>query len=182
VIFSTVALAFLATLAAMTHLHKLVALSTVLLCALCGTASANQDELRLVERVFVNVEDKVVDGCLPHPRALKDTAELILRRSGITVSDDVSASTNVLNLGALGWARRVEGVVTDTCDAALDVSLFRYVAAPEGHVAKISAYGSTLLQSGFAKPDMQAQLRNSVTEAVTEIANEILKARQSGSE
>ena len=176
--FSTAVAAVFDTLSGMTYLRKLVGLTTIWLCALCGTASANQDELRLVGSVFVNVEDKVVDGCLPHPKALKDTAELILRRSGIAVSDSLSSATSVLNLGALGWARRVEGVVTDTCDAALDVSLFRYAAAPEGHVAKITGYGSTLLQSGFAKPEMQAQLRNSVSEAVTEIANEILKTRQ----
>jgi hypothetical protein len=167
-------------MADMTQLHKLAALTTMLLWAPCGTALANQDEMRLVGTVFVNVEDKVTDGCLPQPKALKDAAELILRRSGVLVSDELSGATNVLNLGALGWARRIEGVVTDTCDAVLDVSLFRYANAPEGHVAKITAYGSTLLQSGFTKPDMQVQLRNSVSEAVTEIANEILKARQAG--
>ncbi len=178
VTFGAATAAFLATLPSMTHLRKLAALTTILLCALCGTASANQDELRLVGRVFVNVDDKVVDLCLPHPKALKDAAELILRRSGVGVSETLPTATHVLNLGALGWARRIDGVDTGTCDTALDVSLFRYAGAPEGHTAKITAYGTTMLQSGYSKPDMQAQLRDSVSEAVTELANEILKAHQ----
>ncbi len=178
VTFCTAVLEILDKFAAMKHIHTLVALSTVLLCALCGAASANQDELRLVSRVYVDVEDKVVDRCLPHPKALKDTAELILRRSGIAVSETLDAATHVLNVGALGWARRYEGVDSGLCDSALDVSLFRFATAPEGHTAKINAYGTTMLQSGYEKPAMQAQLRYSVSEAVTELANEILKSRQ----
>lgn len=164
----------------MKQIQKFAALSMIVLCALGGPASANQDELRLVGSVFVDVDDKVVDLCLPHPKALVDTAELILRRSGIAVSESVAATTHILNFGALGWARRIDGVDTGTCDTALDISLFRYATAPEGHTVKISAYGTTMLQSGYVKPEMQAQLRHSVAEAVTELANEILKARQAG--
>ena len=167
-------------LAAMKNIRAFAALSTIVLCALCGPASANQDELRLVARVFVSVDDKVVDLCLPHPDALVDTAELILRRSGVTVTESIAMATHILNLGALGWTRRIEGIDTGTCDTALDINLFRYATAPEGHTAKISAYGTTTLQSGYVKSEMQAQLRHSVAEAVTELANEILKARQAG--
>lgn len=180
VTFRTAPVFVLFMLATMKNIRKFAVLTTVMLCALCGPASANQDELRLVGRVFVSVDDKVVDLCLPHPDALVDTAELILRRSGVTVTESIAMATHILNLGALGWARRVDGIDTGTCDTALVVSLFRYSIAPEGHTAKISAYGTTLLQSGYAKPEMQAQLRHSVAEAVTELANEILKARQVG--
>ena len=62
------------------------------------------------------------------------------------------------------------------CVVVLDLELWRTGLVPEGHVALITAYRKNGLISG-SKSWIQENLRTSVTEIVSDVANEILKAR-----
>ena len=55
--------------------------------AFAGGSYQNEAELRLVQNVSVGIIDLVTDGCLSNPNALKVDAELILRRSGISITE-----------------------------------------------------------------------------------------------
>jgi hypothetical protein len=134
------------------------------------------DELKLVREVVVFLGDHVTDGCLAQPNVLKVEAELILRRSGITVVERVTgdpARTHLLTIEAFG--RQTEG--SYDCLAGLQIQLVRFTPMPEGHVAKVTAYEAQSISLTPNKPAMQDQLRSNVSEWITDMANEILKAR-----
>ena len=59
----------------------------------------------------------------------------------------------------------------------LRVELWRFVQAPEGHAALIIAYRDSYLLTGGTKAGMQETLRTKVSEFVSDLANEILKAQ-----
>ncbi len=125
--------------------------------------------------IRVSIQDEVEDGCLSNPNTLKVEAELILRKSGFTVED--TPRQYELRILAQGWETKLSGgQATGTCMATLNVDLERFALVPEGHVAKTVAYhhGGLLF---VVKAKMQAQLRTWVSQIVSDLANEILKAR-----
>jgi hypothetical protein len=132
------------------------------------------NELNLVRKVFVSIDDQVTDGCLPNPGALKVEAELIFRRSGITVLDEpefAPPNDYALDLFALGWAHGQQ------CMAMLTLALYRWMRMESGkYYARVHAYDDSILLSG-PKHGMQDQLRAQVSTAISDLANEILKAR-----
>lgn len=146
---------------------SLVAFSTTAF----GAGYLNEHELKLVREVRVHMYDQVADGCLPNPKALKVGAELILRRAGIAVADDIAPY--VLLLHPLGF-EQASGI----CAFRFDVELYRYTEVPEGHRALVSAFRDQFLGTHLTKSEMQNALRTLVTEMVSELANEIQKARQ----
>ena len=62
------------------------------------------------------------------------------------------------------------------CHVSLGITLYRWALLAEGHTDRVTAYFSASVSTS-RKPEMQAQLRESVSEIVTDLANEILKAR-----
>ncbi|WP_119462927.1 hypothetical protein [Rhodospirillaceae bacterium SYSU D60014] len=146
--------------------------------ALAEGSYQDGDELRLVRLIYVYVADKVKDGCLPRPESLKAEAELILRRSGIPLTQapqQVSAGAGYgLSITPLGYA--MGEPLNNLCVARLSVRLYRYAETPEGHYAYVLAYdqGAVMNQP---KPDLQSVLREGISTVVTDIANEILKAQ-----
>ena len=66
-------------------LTLIVALAAFSTPAFAEGAYQDEAELRLVPAVSLIITDKVSDGCLSNPNALKVEAELILRRSGIRI-------------------------------------------------------------------------------------------------
>ena len=74
----------------MKHLALIIALAVFSTSAFAEGAYQNAAELRLVRNIFVVMDDQVEEGCLANPYALKVEAELILRRSGISITEDPS--------------------------------------------------------------------------------------------
>jgi hypothetical protein len=137
------------------------------------------DELRLVRSVLVYViEDQVTDGCLSNPNALKVEAELILRRSGISVTaTDLDPHHYKLGIMPVGWERKREGGQSlGSCSVQMHLEMWRFAKVPEGHEALTTAYETAVLLVGN-KDGMQERLRTEVSEIVSNLANEILKAR-----
>ena len=132
----------------------------------------DEDQLSKVEKIFVVVEDDVIDGCLPSPKVLKVEAELILRRSGITVTDEGSDHpAYTLEITPNGFTPSS----ALNCTANIEVQLFRFEDLSDKTLALVVAEHASIFigpKSGF-----QNQLRTFVNQAVTTLANEILKAR-----
>jgi hypothetical protein len=153
----------------MKHLVLVVALAAFSTSAF---AYQSEKELRLVRDISVFIEEEVTDGCLSNPDALKVEAELILRRSGVKVSNRGPFGENyMLQINALGWEQN------GRCVTTLSLELWRFAKPPEGHSALIIAYDQSALLAGYGKTEMQDRLRNAVSEFVSDLANEILKAQ-----
>jgi hypothetical protein len=154
--------------------HLVLVIAVVAFSTSASAEDAYQDffELRLVRDIYVFLEDGVSDGCLSNPNALKVEAELVLRRSGIVLSNPTETEHHGLEIRPLGYE-----LGTGACVVRLDVSLRRTSRAPEGHPVIIDAYKNGELLSSDTKPGMQEGLRAAVSEIVSDLANEILKAR-----
>ena len=140
----------------------------------------NASQLEKVKAVEVSVIDGVKDGCLPNPRVLKTEAELILRRSGIEVEAGLTSHT--LQISATGFELKRGSTRTPvgTCVAALEVMVFRWEGLFDQSAGTVIASSYTNVLVGD-KETFQNDLRNSVNEEVTAVANEILKARANAS-
>lgn len=133
----------------------------------------DEEELRSLRAVWVHVEDAVSDGCLPNPNALKVQAELVLRQSGIRVVESEQATgTHALIISPLG-AEHLPG----KCVVAMDLQMFRYAELRDGRYAVLIAYEDSGIWYNHTKASMQEALRSQVSEFVSDLANEILKAQ-----
>ena len=61
--------------------------------------------------------------------------------------------------------------------AVLKVELWRFAPVPEGHAALIISYRDATFLTGYSKREMQETLRTQISEIVSDLANEILKAQ-----
>ena len=147
------------------------------------SAMLNEDEGAPIKGVVVVVTDQVKDGCLPQPNALKVQAELILRRSGIEVLQNEETGLGplaflspTLQITALGYSFPN----SSSCVVSLSSQVFRLRSQlqPEGHSGHILVYEAQKLLGG-PKAGMQSRLRETVSQHVSDFANELLKARQS---
>ena len=159
----------------MKHLVLVIVLAAFSTSAFSEGMYQDDDELRLVRAVLVVIEDDVRDGCHSNPNALKVEAELILRRSGISLSESAHYRLSIAPFG--GALKSAGGQSMGGCVATLRLELGRFAQVPEGHAALIIAYRDEVLWTGHTKSAMREALRTSVSELVSEIANEILKAR-----
>ncbi len=136
-------------------------------------------QLKKVEVVEVEIGDSVMGGCLPRPAVLKTEAELILRRSGIKVAAGLNSHT--LEITAIGYElQRANKTPTGTCVASLTSLLWRGEFLSDQSYGLVFASKSTSILTG-PKEGFQNQLRDVVNELVTDLANEILKARADAS-
>ena len=133
-----------------------------------------EEQLAKVVEIKVAVADHVKDGCLPRPGILKSEAELILRRSGFQVDDDAVRDT--LLLAPLGSKIPSSG----NCAVALEINMVRYELLSDESYGLVLSFARTSLHWG-PKAGLQEQLRSAVNQLVTELANEILKARANAS-
>ena len=136
-------------------------------------------QLKKVEVVEVEIGDSVRDGCLPRAAVLKTEAELILGRSGVQVG--VGFNIHTLDIKAAGFELTSSGKIpTGTCVATLHSSLWRWEVLMDHSNGLALAFREIIVTVGD-KDGFQNQLRDEVNEAVTELANEILKARANAS-
>ena len=61
--------------------------------------------------------------------------------------------------------------------AMVEVTLWRYAKVPEGHWGNVTAYTKGYLMIRDTKALMQESFRTKVSEFVSDLANEILKAQ-----
>ena len=163
----------------MKHLVLVIALAAFSTSASAEGGYQSEAELRLVRSVLVYViEDQVTDGCLSNPNALKVEAELILRRSGISVTaSDLDPRHYQLEIMPVGWERKLEGGQSlGSCSVAMHLEMWRFAKIPEGHEALTTAYETGVLLIGN-KDGMQERLRTQISEFVSDLANENLKAQ-----
>ena len=159
----------------MKHLVIVIALAAFSTPAFAEGSYQNADEIRLVRAVWAYVHDQVIDDCLSNSNALKVEAELILRRSGIRLSkSDPFYRLQISPFGKELKSKSGEGL--GTCVVAMQFKLWRVAQVPEGHPALIIAYENGVFLVG-SKSEMQEDLRTSVSEFVSDLANEILKAQ-----
>ena len=138
----------------------------------------DEHQLARVERIHLLLEDGVKDGCLPRPDVLKTEAELILRRSGIQV--EAGRDSHTLQLTPTGFQMKTRGQPLEACAASLSVELWRFETLSDQSFGLVQASTSTYLFVG-PKETFQDELRRIVNEHVSELANEILKARANAS-
>jgi len=137
----------------------------------------NVDELRLVQSISVRVVDQVKNGCLQNPKALRAEAELILQQSGIKIAAEPSEQDHRLLIAAAGGEVKLPDSQVDFCMTTVDVNVARFIRAPEGHLVAVWAYKLGALVGGASKPKSQENLRAAVSQIVSDLANEIRKAR-----
>jgi len=131
-----------------------------------------QAQLAKVEEIFVIVVDNVGDGCLLSPNVLKVEAELILRRSGITVTADQNEVVPWLIISPQGF----EVAETADCTGNIDVDLLQRQWLTDG-TSGLVMFASDSGYLYWKKSGFQNRLRTAVNQKVTALANEILKAR-----
>ena len=157
-------------------LQRFLVVATALLLLLPHTASGqftSSGQLSRVSAVQVSVADDLDNAnCISNAYSLKAEAELVLQRSGIGVVDELRLHNNHrLLIGLSGFQIRQR-----LCVVHFELQLFRYerlLDSSRGLVLSFLTSG-TLAGTGL---DMMSRLRNSVNEAATVLANEILKAR-----
>jgi hypothetical protein len=132
-------------------------------------------ELALVRSVYVSVGNGINAGCLPDPNALLVEARLILRGFNITVHESASAEPGeyALAIAVLGRQEQPSGA----CAWYLEVEMYRNAKMPEGHLASVEAYHTGQLATDNSMSGDEDLLIAAVSKDVTELANEILKAR-----
>jgi hypothetical protein len=123
-----------------------------------------------VRQVYVTVNDQVSDGCLPNPKILGNKAELILRQSGIQVASEFPASK--LLITALGYEMPL-----GDCAVSLAIELEQHLGPPESIPLQLLIFQDFYLTTG-SKGLVQGRLVEYVDSSVTDLANEILEARQ----
>lgn len=147
-------------------LTALVAFST---SAFAEGSYQDVNELKAVKAVVVVFTNQVTDGCLGNSAVLKLGAELILRKSGISVVP-VESAAHELKIQARGFRYEQQ------CTAVVTVDLFRFVHLPEGYFGRVTSYDNVDLLA-YPESEMQERLYNSVSEIISDLANEILKAQ-----
>lgn len=141
-----------------------------------GAQYYDEAQLAKVEAVFVLVVDSVRDGCLPQPMSelhtLQIDAEQGLRRSDIKVGEKRwPAHTLGINVAGYAWPD------ADSCVATLNLELYRFENLHDGTNGLVQAANASTVLSG-PKDGLLQQVRGAVSEMVTALAGEVLKARQ----
>ena len=167
----------LAPVAPMKHLALIVALVALSTSAFAQGQFADPPELRLVRGINVWVSDDVEDGCLRNPNSLEVEAELILRRSNISILKPTQMMTGFnLIISLLGYEITYGEGPSGICVVSMDIVLYRFASVPEGHSVMAHSFSRGSLFTG-AKSAMQDRLRSYVSEHVSDLANRILKAQ-----
>ena len=153
-----------------------------LLALAVSDARADYDarQLAKVKAVEVLITDKVIDGCLPRPSILKTEAELVLRRSGIEV--EAGLASHLLTISVVGFelTRGSGGTPVGACVGHFELLVLKFEKLLDRSISMVLAGTDGAMLAG-PKDVFQNQLRNAVNEKVTELANEILKARANAS-
>ena len=142
-----------------------------ILLAFANPAAAqfvDNEQLLKVKALEVKVADNVIDGCLSEPNSVKIEAEVVLRRSGIRVTD--TDRSHYLYITALGYE------ISGGCAVSWGIEVWIGEPLQDGTVGLVKAYDYGGMLTGH-KSSLQQRLRAQVNETVTHLANEILKAR-----
>ena len=139
-----------------------------------------QRYFKLDEPIFINFHDRVKDGCLPQPEAIKTTIELGLRRSGLIPTDKQGIARWTLQIVTAGAEIKSKGKL-DICRAVVDAKLilgwsFRDYNNPDEWISLSVPALVQGLNMDASKPSMQSHINDSINRIVTEFTTEILKS------
>ena len=144
---------------------------TIGLCFAATAASARYFSLfqvQKIEALKVEVEGELRHGCLDNPDVLKTEAELVLRRSGIKVVED--NFSHYLKIHVIGYRHL-------GCSAYIGLKVYNFEYLADGTLGLVEATSLQRLHSG-PQGFFPQQLRGQVNSMASQLANEILKARQ----
>jgi len=172
-----------------THAASRIVTRRLVLVALIGFLSVQPASAQLIDSVLLRgVSSIFVDPSLSVVRAahecvdedmLRASAELILRRSGITVTGPGDPQAHVFEIAVTGVPPTRDGY---GCAVAYTFELWRREPlrsrAATGIVVSFVRSGIVVRGSPY---DMREELRQLTNRHTTTLANEILKARQPGS-
>lgn len=156
----------------------LAAIVLVITAEPAGAQHVSEEQLTKVKALKIVVYDDTSGGCAPDPDVLKTEAELILRRSGIKVTESLSAHPiHAMNIHANGYpVSHGLSVRSLSCVVRLDVKVWKNERLMDGTFGVVTAYENGRVLT-YPKDGMPQFLRLVVNEQVTHLANEILKAR-----
>jgi hypothetical protein len=138
-----------------------------------------QNYFKYDDPIFISFSDRVEDGCLPQPEAIKTTMELGLRRTGLIATDTPGIARWTLQIVTAGGELKSQDNL-DICQVVVDAKLilgwsFRDYNNPDEWIS----LSVPALVQGFvkdaSKPSMQSQINESVDLIVNDFTNEILK-------
>ena len=138
-----------------------------------------QSYFKYDDPIFISFSNRVEDGCLPQPEAIKTTMELGLRRSGLIATDQPGIARWTLQIVTAGGELKSRDNL-DICHAVIDAKLilgwsFRDYNNPDEWIGlSVPALVQGLVKDA-SKASMQSQLNDSVDMIVNEFTNEILK-------
>lgn len=94
-----------------------------------------------IDEVALEVNDEVVDGCLPRPSSVLSSAEAAFRRNNISVSTETELNfMPTVYIGALGYAASEY-----SCVIALSMTLERWSGVSVPHTARLPEEMKTTL-------------------------------------
>jgi hypothetical protein len=154
---------------------RLISAATIIAIVFCFTATTganaqyfSSSRLGKVEAIKVGVEADVDDGCLDNPNVLKIEAEQVLRQSGIKVVED--------NSGIFLTIEVIAHAITGGCSAHIGLQTYGFEALTDSTFGLVTAADQGGVRWG-PKESFPQQLLVVVNQFVSQLANEILKAR-----
>lgn len=128
-------------------------------------------QLSKVSAIQVYVEDSVdADDCVSNPDTLQIEAELVLRRSGIAVTDGLDSHS--FSISIVGYQTE-----SSLCVVSYRVQLWKSEVLHDTTIGIVESFLRSGVMTG-PHSNMQDRLRSQVNEYTTALANEILKARE----
>ena len=135
--------------------------------------SAFVDAVQLARVALVGVVTSFsLDGveCAPNASVLETEAELVFRRSGITIANADDRRQHVFNIELSGYQE------ISSCVVAYNFELHRFELLIDGSLGLVESfsYGGVMTGPSYVVRD---QLRSKTNEAATLLANEVLTVR-----
>lgn len=170
----------------MRHRNSTVAVAFVVIAGLAMPSAAeptrDEVELRRVENVTVEIqiESDLPERCVGSPAALKDLAQLILTTSRIPVLQDGADASHLVTWNFRAPEADPDGEATaGPCVTIGELGVTPQSGDEDGATAKIVAFESSFEAVGRTRKQVSEKIRRSVSRGTTELAREILKAKES---
>lgn len=130
-------------------------------------------------RFHIQVVDQVKGGCLPQPGALKDSAEVVMRRNGFGISEEQNFFVPEFVINALGYAEGGNRCAVYIEAYVLSARLMAVGHAPEDDDLTLATHRTHVYGSLLTGPKagMQARLREASEEAANAVFLRVSRAR-----
>lgn len=136
-----------------------------------------------VETVKLTVNDEVIDGCLPNPSSVRNTAEAALRRNNISVVDEGSYFDAEVEIAPNGYS-----IGQNACAVNFSMSIKQILPVTIPHSEKLDNINETLTHVNWqiysalltgSKADMQRRIEREAEKGSNELFIAIDRAKDS---